>query len=110
MNEGVKLLIERLKTCPEEFAKGGRWIKILAEYNEYIPDELKPLTDEVRKLLADEFTQEVIKELLHAEPEQLHIDLTMDELRKKQQDELHRKWAQMQTTYGRLKYDAIEES
>lgn len=108
MNEGVKLLIERLKTCPEEFAKGGRWIKILAEYNEYIPDELKPLTDEVRKLLAEEFTQEVIKELLHADDDQLQLNLGSESL--KQHLEQHRKWVQVQTTYGRLKYDAIEES
>lgn len=110
MNDGVKILLERIKTHPEEFIKGGRWVSMLAEYRDYIPDEIEPIAVEVRKLVKEEFTKEVMKELLHAEPEQLHIDLTFDELRKKQQDEIHRKWVQMQTTYGRLKYDAIEES
>jgi hypothetical protein len=98
MNEGVKLLLERLKTHPEEFMKGGRWINILAEYNEYIPDELKPLTDEARKLVANEFTKDVMRELLD----------------NKQEDWVNKVLSQRvdvrKTLYGRLKYDSIEES
>ena len=98
MNEGVKLLLERIKTHPEEFMKGGRWINILAEYNEYIPDELKPLTDETRKLVANEFTKDVMRELLD----------------NKQEDWVNKVLSQRvdvrKTLYGRLKYDSIEES
>jgi len=98
MNEGVKLLLERIKTHPEEFTKGGRWINILAEYNEYIPDELKPLTDEARKLVANEFTKDVMRELLD----------------NKQEDWVNKVLSQRvdvrKTLYGRLKYDSIEES
>ena len=98
MNEGVKLLLERIKTHPEEFIKGGRWINILAEYNEYIPDELKPLTDEARKLVANEFTKDVMRELLD----------------NKQEDWVNKVLSQRvdvrKTLYGRLKYDSIEES
>jgi hypothetical protein len=98
MNEGVKLLLERIKTHPEEFMKGGRWINILAEYNEYIPDELKPLTDEARKLVANEFTKDVMRELLD----------------NKQEDWVNKVLSQRvdvrKTLYGRLKYDSIEES
>jgi hypothetical protein len=98
MNEGVKLLLERIKTHPEEFMKGGRWINILAEYNEYIPDELKPLTDEARKLVANEFTKDVMRELLD----------------NKQEGWVNKVLSQRvdvrKTLYGRLKYDSIEEN
>ena len=106
MNDGVKILLERIKTHPEEFVKGGRWVGMLSEYRDYIPDELEPIAVEMRKLVKEEFTKEVMKELLHAEPEQLDLHLEME----KRKNELHRKWVQAQTTYGRLKYDAIEES
>ena len=98
MNEGVKLLLERIKTHPEEFMKGGRWINILAEYNEYIPDELKPLTDEARKLVANEFTKDVMRELL---------DNTQEDWVNKV---LSQRVDVRKTLYGRLKYDSIEES
>ena len=99
MNEGVKLLLERLKTHPEEFIKGGRWINLLAEYNEYIPDELRPLTDEARKLVADEFTKEVMKELLDNKHKNDWLDRTINQ-----------RIDMRKTLYGRLKYDSIEKS
>jgi hypothetical protein len=102
MNEGVKLLLERIKTHPEEFMKGGRWIRLLAEYNEYIPDELKPLTDEARKLVADEFTRDVMKELLDSEEED-----PFDEVLKRAK---HNQSLSAKTIFGRLKYDSVEES
>lgn len=98
MNEGVKLLLERIKTHPEEFMKGGRWINILAEYNEYIPDELKPLTDEARKLVANEFTKDVMRELLDNKQEAWVNKV------------LSQRVDVRKTLYGRLKYDSIEES
>ncbi len=102
MNEGVKLLLERIKTHPEEFMKGGRWIRLLAEYNEYIPDELNPLTDEARKLVADEFTRDVMKELLDSEEED-----PFDEALKRAK---HNQSLSTRTIFGRLKYDSVEES
>lgn len=103
MNEGVKLLLERIKTHPEEFMKGGRWIRILAEYNEYIPDELKPLTNEARKLVADEFTRDVMTELLDSDENNQDL---MDEVMNHVQ--LHRRTHE--TIFGKLKYDAIEKN
>ena len=105
MNEGVRILLERIKTHPEEFMKGGRWINLLSEYNEYIPEELKPITEEVRKLVKDEFTRDVMKELLDAEEEEK--DVFDEALRRARQNQLltaHR------TKFGRLAYDSIEES
>lgn len=105
MNEGVKLLLERLKTHPEEFMKGGRWVPLVAEYKEYIPDELEPLINEARKLIAEEFTKDVMKELLHADDQD--NDKWVDEI-------LNRKLssftATVNTNYGKLKYDSFEES
>lgn len=105
MNEGVRILLERIKTHPEEFMKGGRWINLLSEYTEYIPEELKPITEEVRKLVKDEFTRDVMKELLDAEEEEK--DVFDEALRRARQNQLlstHR------TKFGRLKYDSVEES
>lgn len=104
MNEGVRLLLERIKTHPEEFMKGGRWVRLVAEYSEYIPDELKPLIDEARKLVADEFTKEVVKELLHAENQD--DDKWVDEIMNKK----FSLTANVNTLYGKLKYDSIEKS
>ena len=98
MNEGVQILLERIKTHPEEFMKGGRWTYLLSEYMEYLPEELKPLTDEARKLVANEFTKDVMRELLD----------------NKQEDWVNKVLSQRvdvrKTLYGRLKYDSIEES
>lgn len=108
MNDGVRILLERIKTHPEEFIKGGRWVSMLSEYRDYIPDEIEPIAVEMRKLVKEEFTKEVMKELLHADDDSLRVDLSSESL--KQHLEEHRKWVTAQTTYGRLKYDAIEES
>lgn len=102
MNEGVRILLERIKTHPEEFMKGGRWIDLLSEYTEYIPEELKPITEEVRKLVKDEFTRDVMKELLNAEEEEK--DVFDEALRRARQSQL------LSTKFGRLKYDSVEES
>lgn len=111
MNEGVRILLERIKTHPEEFMKGGRWINLLSEYTEYIPEELKPITEEVRKLVKDEFTRDVMKELLHAEEED-PFDEALKRARQNQLLSTHQK-AHLEahkTTFGRLKYDSVEES
>ena len=33
MNKGMKLLLERMKTNPEEFGALGRWTRLLAEHD-----------------------------------------------------------------------------
>ena len=102
MNEGVRILLERIKTHPEEFMKGGRWVPLVAEYKEYLPDILEPLVEEARKLIAEEFTREVVKELLHAEEE----DPFDDALKRAR----HNQSLSARTVFGRLKYDSVEES
>ena len=100
MNEGVRILLERIKTHPEEFMKGGRWINLISEYNEYIPEELKPIITETRNLVKDEFTRDVIKELINGgeQSDEQWVDSV-----------LNKKLAVM-TKYGKLMYDSIETS
>jgi len=105
MNEGVRILLERIKTHPEEFLKGGRWVSLVAEYREYIPQELEPLVEEVRKLVKEEFTKDVMKELLSAEEEKQ--DAFEEALRRSRQNQL---LSAHKTKFGRLAYDSIEES
>lgn len=78
--------------------KGGRWINLLSEYNEYIPEELKPIISEARSLVKDEFTRDVIKELLDG-GEQADEKWVDSVLTKK-----------FGTRYGKLMYDDIEKS
>ena len=112
MNEGVRILLERIKTHPEEFLKAGRWVSLVAEYRDYIPEELEPLVEEVRKLVKEEFTKDVMKELLHADEEADPFDEALNRARQNQLLSTHQKahLEAYKTTFGRLKYDSVEES
>lgn len=68
MNSGIEILIERVKTNPEEFL-GGRWLNITAKYNTYFSSEESAALKEAMNLLhMEKFAAEVMKELLQ-EPE-----------------------------------------
>jgi hypothetical protein len=58
MNKGVKLLLERMKTNPEEFGALGRWTRLLTEHDVLLdyPERkiLRPIT----------FNREVMRRLL----------------------------------------------
>ena len=111
MNEGVRILLERIKTHPEEFMKGGRWINLISEYNEYIPKELKPIITETRNLVKDEFTRDVIKELING-GEQADDEWVDRVLANKGLTTTAKGWARskIKTIYGRLAYDDIKKS
>lgn len=111
MNEGVQILLERIKTHPEEFMKGGRWTYLLSEYMEYLPEELKPITDEVRNLIKDEFTRDVMKELING-GEQADDEWVDRVLANKGLTTTAKGWARskIKTIYGRLAYDDIEKN
>jgi hypothetical protein len=67
MNMGLEILIERMKTNPEEWAKMndkaiGRWESIVHLYWDYFTNEDKTAYLEARhEVLADEFSEEVLK-------------------------------------------------
>jgi hypothetical protein len=72
MNDGMKIILERLKTHPEEFtddsnpfASEGKWTKLIHKYQHNLPkedvDAFKQAIDEIRQ---QEFTAKVMEELL----------------------------------------------
>jgi len=70
MNEGVKILLERMKTNPEEFDVGysTKWQQLIIAYREILePEDKKALDDALNKLLQQTFTEKVMKELLAPE-------------------------------------------
>ena len=77
MNEGVKILLERIKTNPEEFydPKNGlhvstKWGRIIADYQGFLDEEdKKALNDALSKMHQQAFTERVMKELLAPEEE-----------------------------------------
>ena len=75
MNEGVKILLERMKTNPEEFAIGdggfhtlSKWGRLIADYQTYLePEDCEILKSAINKLHQQTFTEKVMKELLAPE-------------------------------------------
>jgi len=74
MNEGVKILLERMKTHPEEFVPkydGGvtKWGSVIGQYKTYLTKEDYKALDDAWKetvvtAMQDEFTQVVLEELV----------------------------------------------
>ena len=76
MNDGVKLLLERIKTHHEEFVTGSgglfnahsRWQLLVQSYEGYLtPDDRQALRDAMNAVMAEKFTEAVMKELMGAE-------------------------------------------
>jgi hypothetical protein len=67
MNDGVKMLLERMQTHPEEFVgKRPRWNYILEQYQSVLAeDEAKAINDGLKELRRYELTRAVMKELLN---------------------------------------------
>lgn len=78
MNEGVKILIERMKTNPEEFivsegypyqvGSGSKWHGLIESHKLYLsPEDNKVLEEALNGLMQQRFTERVMKELLAPE-------------------------------------------
>ena len=73
MNTGIQILIERMKTNPEEFATpqhGGKakWENIVRDYYEFLEEEDKVAYQQARrKLVQSELTEVVMKKLAGAD-------------------------------------------
>ena len=68
INEGVRLMVERMKTNPEEFLEGNlsKWSYVMAMANGakwLTEDERKLLDDAADKVQRERFTAEVLKTL-----------------------------------------------
>jgi hypothetical protein len=70
MNEGVKILLERIKTNPEEFDVGysTKWQQLISAYREILePEDREALDKALNALMQQRFTEKVMKELLAPE-------------------------------------------
>jgi len=72
MNEGVKILLERIKTNPDEFMVDGiaptKWGALIMQYRVFLGEEdKKVLDDALSELMSQKFTEAVMKELLAPE-------------------------------------------
>ena len=75
MNDGVAMLLERMKTHPEEFYSNvtGKWSHIINTYKPYLNDkDAKALEEELATLMQQRFTEEVMQELV--EPKKLTVE------------------------------------
>ena len=68
MNDGVRILLERMKTHPEEFIPNNgssKWGSLIAAYKEFLePEDRQVLTEGMNKLLQQAFTEKVMQELI----------------------------------------------
>jgi len=71
MNDGVKILLARMKTHPEEFAYNpnegaGKWSKLLNTFRHALTkEEIDSLDEGVRDIERERFTELVMQELLN---------------------------------------------
>ena len=70
MNDGVAMLLERMKTNPEEFLTEGlhinsKWGSLIAEYSESLdPEDADVLKESLKKIKQQKFTELVMEELI----------------------------------------------
>jgi len=75
MNDGVKILLERMKTHPEEFyGSYNRWTEVIERFEKFIhANERALINGALTNIRREEFTQIVMNELLH-EPTPIEVD------------------------------------
>ena len=74
MNKGIEILLERMKSNPEEFEyridlDADRWTILFRDYESVLePEDVEAYKSARRKMLQDKFTEAVMKELLDPKP------------------------------------------
>jgi hypothetical protein len=87
MNDGVALLLERMKTHPEEFivsegypyevGSGSKWHKLIESHKLYLnPEDNKVLEEALNGLMQQRFTEKVLEELV--DPKKLNPYLVQE--------------------------------
>ena len=72
MNEGVKILLERIKTNPEEFTTQEKWGHLIQSHKMFLNEEdARSLDNALNELMQQRFTEKVMKELLAPEEDSL---------------------------------------
>jgi hypothetical protein len=82
MNDGVALLLERMKTNPEEFYSNvtGKWAHIINTYKPYLNDEdTKALEEELATLMQQRFTEEIMEELVEPKKSDSWVEQIMQQ-------------------------------
>jgi hypothetical protein len=66
MIPAIKIILERVKTNPEEFANGGGgWLMLVHNYWHILtPEEKTQLRDGLREVLVPQFNERVVRELM----------------------------------------------
>ena len=68
MNDGVAMLLERMKTHPEEFdgtTLSTKWGQLIQLYKDYLePEDKKALFEGINVILQQRFTEKVMEELI----------------------------------------------
>jgi hypothetical protein len=82
MLNGVKIILERMKTNPEEFSTNNlmagksKWGRLLAKYQDIIsPEENALIREGLRSIEGDSFDKEVLEMLMGEPPEQFKINM-----------------------------------
>lgn len=75
MNDGVNILLERMKTHPEEFyGDYNKWSEVIGRFERFLnEDDIARIYAEIGKIRCDEFTRVVMQEILR-EPTPVEID------------------------------------
>ena len=79
MNDGVAMLLERMKTNPEEFDVGysTKWNQLINAYKELLePEDQQTLTEGLKKLMQQRFTERVMEELIDPKSDSLEELIT----------------------------------
>ena len=73
MNDGVKILLERMETHPDEFFDfGSKWASVIGDHKDFLEvEDRQALTDGLNKLMQQRFTEKVMEELLDPKPLEL---------------------------------------
>jgi hypothetical protein len=65
LNAGVALLLERMKTNPEEFTVGDKWLSLIKQYRLFLNEEDRnALEAGLNELMQQKFTEQVMQELI----------------------------------------------
>jgi hypothetical protein len=75
MNDGVKILLERMQTHPEEFhGSYNRWTEVIERFEKFFSTSEKAMINgALTNIRRDEFTRVVMQEILR-EPTPVEID------------------------------------
>ena len=78
MEAGVKIILERMKTNPEEFTglnTNNKWGRIIADYQDILnPQEIEAIKEGLRRINLNRFNEQVLKTLMNEQQEEEEWD------------------------------------